>query len=507
MTADDLQYPVVDLFAGPGGLGDGFSYPDKGNRSSFKVVAAIERDESARQTLTLRHFYRSFDREAVPDEYYSYLAGDILKEELQKKYKRQWALAESTVLKVSLGENNHSDVKNLITKRLGKPRKWALIGGPPCQAYSLAGRSRMMGNPDFEEDERHFLYKEYLRIIIDHCPPVFVMENVKGLLSARVNGNRVIDKIVNDLSSPIKAIRKNQNGLKYRLYSFSQSGEIKEDVDPISFVVKAEEHGVPQARHRVFILGIRDDIDIQPSTLQKKNPSTVEQVLSSLPKIRSGVSRQKDSDNLWKKIIVSASSADWLPAANEKIKKTILSAIKEIQTSNLQRSSKLYSAPCVMRTWYDDERLKTVTSHDARAHMETDLLRYLFVSSYGATLDISPKLSDFPSALLPAHKNVKNGCQGTMFSDRFRVQIKSRVSTTVTSHISKDGHYFIHYDPTQCRSLTVREAARLQTFPDNYHFEGNRTSQYHQVGNAIPPYLAMQIAEVVKEILNGIADD
>ena len=507
MTADDLQYPVVDLFAGPGGLGDGFSYPHNGNRSSFKVVAAIERDESARQTLTLRHFYRYFDRETVPDEYYSYLAGDILKEELQKKYGRQWTHAESTVLKVSLGENNHSDVKNLIAQRLRKSKKWALIGGPPCQAYSLAGRSRMMGNPDFKEDERHFLYKEYLRIIIDHCPPVFVMENVKGLLSARINGDRAVDKIVNDLSNPIKAIRKSQNGLKYRLYSFSQSGEIKDDVDPVSFVVKAEEYGVPQARHRIFILGIRDDIDIQPSTLQKKNPPTVEQVIGSLPKIRSGVSRQKDSNNLWKKIIVSASSADWLPATNEKIKKTILSAIKEIQTSNLQRSSKLYSPPCAMRTWYDDQRLKTATSHDARAHMETDLLRYLFVSSYGTAFDISPKLSDFPHALLPAHKNVKNGCEGTMFPDRFRVQIKSRVSTTVTSHISKDGHYFIHYDPTQCRSLTVREAARLQTFPDNYHFEGNKTSQYHQVGNAIPPYLSMQIAEVVKEILNGMSDD
>ena len=510
---NNVQYPVVDLFAGPGGLGEGFSKCNGSGKPDFKVVAAIERDESARQTLTLRHFFRSFEKESVPDEYYSYLAGDITKEELQKKYKRHWDDAESTALKISLGKGSHYKVKNLINERLKKSKKWALIGGPPCQAYSLVGRSRMMGNPDFEEDERHFLYKEYLRIIIDHHPPVFVMENVKGLLSARINGDCVIDKIVKDLSSPISAIRQKQNGLKYRLYSFSQSGEIKGDIDPKSFVVKAEEFGVPQARHRMFILGIRDDVDVTPSTLEKRKPPNVGQILSSMPEIRSGVSRQRDSDDLWKKIIISASRANWLPTANRNerlIKKEILSAIKKVRYSGLQRSSSLYRTPpreMQMRSWYYDERLTVMASHEARSHMETDLYRYLFVSSHGLALNISPKLADFPRKLLPAHKNVKDGCKGTMFSDRFRVQVKSRVSTTVTSHISKDGHYFIHYDPAQCRSLTVREAARLQTFPDNYHFEGNKTSQYHQVGNAIPPYLGFQIAEIIKEILDGMSED
>ena len=501
MKVSYAQYPVVDLFAGPGGLGEGFAELCNGSgKSSFKVVAAIERDESARQTLMLRHFFRSFEKELVPDEYYSYLAGDIMKEELRKKYKRHWARAESTALKISLGEGSHHEVKKLIRQRLRKSRKWALIGGPPCQAYSLVGRSRMMGNPGFKEDERHFLYKEYLRIITDHRPPVFVIENVKGLLSAHVNGDRVVDKIVKGLSI----------GLKYRLYSFSESGEIKDDIDPKSFVVKTEDFGVPQARHRMFILGVRDDIDVVPSILQKKKPPTVEQILSSMPKIRSGISRQKDSDDLWKEIITSANHADWLPAANgnEKlIRKTILSAITEVRSSNLQRSSSLYRAPRAMRSWYYDERLTAMASHEARLHMETDLHRYLFVSSYGLALDLSPRLADFPTDLLPAHRNVKDGCKGKMFADRFRVQIKSRVSTTVTSHIAKDGHYFIHYDPSQCRSLTVREAARLQTFPDNYHFEGNKTSQYHQVGNAVPPYLGVQIARIVREILDRMPED
>jgi DNA (cytosine-5)-methyltransferase 1 len=133
--------------------------------------------------------------------------------------------------------------------------------------------------------------------------------------------------------------------------------------------------------------------------------------------------------------------------------------------------------------------------------MASDLHRYFFAACFARAHGRSPTLEDFPLELLPEHRNAEAGRKGEMFADRFRVQLPDRPSTTVTAHISKDGHYFIHPDPAQCRSLTVREAARLQTFPDSYHFEGPRTDQYHQVGNAVPPLLARQIAAVVHDVL------
>lgn len=511
MSKKDVSYPIIDLFAGPGGLGEGFSeLYNSDNTRVFQSVASIERDDFAHQTLLLRHFYKSFPRYEVTEDYYAYLEGRIEKTDLIARNKSNWDHAKKTALKISLGEKTHNEVQKIIKEGLKSSKKWALIGGPPCQAYSLVGRSRMMGNPEFEEDERHFLYKEYLKIIIDHRPPVFVMENVKGLLSAKVNGEFVVDKIVKDLRSPVRAIEKNRNGLKYKLYSLSQAGEVIEEIEPKSFIVKAEEYGVPQARHRMFVLGIRADIDVVPGTLKKSKAPTVEQVISSMPKIRSSISRRKDSLEEWKSVLVAINSNCWM-STNKKedrlVEAEVKNALNEIKGSTLENLSQVYRAPSVMRSWYYDERLRVSTGHEARSHMIGDLHRYLYASSHAAALDISPKLNDFPENLLPAHKNVKEGCEGKMFSDRFRVQVRSRFSTTITSHISKDGHYFIHYDPAQCRSLSVREAARLQTFPDNYHFEGPRTAQYHQVGNAVPPYLAIQIAVIVKEVLDEMPGD
>jgi len=144
-----------------------------------------------------------------------------------------------------------------------------------------------------------------------------------------------------------------------------------------------------------------------------------------------------------------------------------------------------------------------VIQHQSRQHMESDIARYLFSSVFAQVFGYSARLQQFPDALLPNHLNVQNSGMGgeIPFPDRFSVQCAKGPSSTIVSHIAKDGHYYIHFDPSQCRSLTVREAARLQTFPDDYFFEGNKTQQYHQVGNAVPPLLAHMLAEVVRDLL------
>ncbi len=154
--------------------------------------------------------------------------------------------------------------------------------------------------------------------------------------------------------------------------------------------------------------------------------------------------------------------------------------------------------------WFNDPKLGGISNHIARGHMKEDLYRYFFAAAHTKAYGRSPRMKDFPTELLPKHKNVGKSLDKGAFDDRFRVQNSDGPATTITCHISKDGHYNIHYDPAQIRSLTVREAARLQSFPDNYYFVGPRTQQYHQVGNAVPPLLATQIADIVYDLIISI---
>jgi len=270
--------------------------------------------------------------------------------------------------------------------------------------------------------------------------------------------------------------------------------------DPRDFIIRSEEYGIPQTRHRVILLGIRTDIKIAPTLLEKaKALIPVDDVLSGLPIIRSGLSKEPDNKQNWKRAI-----EELLTKTDNQIDAEVWKRMKKI-IENLSMPQKEkgndyieYAANInYNKSWYLDNNLDGVCNHESRSHIKQDLYRYLFVSCFAKVKGRSPKLSDFPDFLLPKHHNATEG----KFADRFRVQLYGQPSKTVTSHISKDGHYFIHPDSAQCRSLTVREAARIQTFPDNYFFCGPRTQQFHQVGNAVPPLLAKQIAEIIKTIL------
>jgi DNA (cytosine-5)-methyltransferase 1 len=277
--------------------------------------------------------------------------------------------------------------------------------------------------------------------------------------------------------------------------------------DGEEFLLKAEEFGIPQMRHRIFIIGLRSDIPGRPSPLNYSPGVSAGQVLADLPSIRSRLSKEVDSFKNWCNGIRAIREQEWMTRRDVRltpVAQEIRRVIPDLERTCLDFGAGYLpyrSIPATLGEWYR-QNCVGITHHESRAHMRSDLHRYLFASAYGIVHERSPELQDFPKELRPAHKNVSRALDdGGMFNDRFKVQLRDRPSTTITSHISKDGHYYIHYDPLQCRSLTVREAARLQTFPDNYFFQGNRTEQYQQVGNAVPPLLAREIARVVLELL------
>ena len=391
-----------------------------------------------------------------------------------------------------------------------------LIGGPPCQAYSLVGRARNRGIAGYrpEKDRRHYLYQEYVEILQTLRPVAFVMENVKGILSAKVQKQGVFRQIIKDLGAS-----------GYSMFPFAPA-RVRENLfagsDPRDFVIRSEAFGVPQARHRVIVLGIRNDIaeSLKRSGIELRtripeffgtgaDTVALEEVLAGLPRMPSKLSRRGRQNGSWisslehqaKSVRRSLKTAEAL-SQHEIAEMVELLAIavaeaKEVASGNagLYLPSESLEGP--LQEWLFSDAPFPVQNHDPRGHMSSDLGRYLFAACFAAVKGVSPKAPDFPDDLAPNHANWGTG----KFADRFRVQLPSHPATTVTSHISKDGHYFIHPDAAQCRSLTVREAARIQTFPDNYVFFGNRTEQYRQVGNAVPPYLAWRIAAALDAVL------
>jgi DNA (cytosine-5)-methyltransferase 1 len=520
--------PIIDIFAGPGGLGEGFcSLLDKNNKRRFKISLSIEKDFYAHQTLTLRSFFRQFDLNKVPEEYYKFVRNEISLEDLYEAWPEQAATARHEAWRATLGEGDGAVSDESVDERIRLALKsasdWVLIGGPPCQAYSVVGRNRRKDILlDESKDERVGLYKQYLRILAVHNPSVFVMENVKGLLSAETKESPIFSKILTDLADPGKAYKPYQKTNSkllcpgYKIYSLVVKPEFDKNGNPIltqkDYVICTEKHGIPQTRHRIILLGIRRDINFIPDVLPEMKEIAISKVIADLPKLRGGLSKIEDGNSAWKRTVEQTRKKVLLEKIDKKIKKEILEELSKLTVPRYGRGAEFikykHAIPAYLPEWFSDSRLGGVCNHSSRGHMESDLHRYFYISCFAAIKGFSPNLDDLPHELLPSHQNVfkKDGGVTGKFPDRFRVQLKNRPSKTITSHISQDGHYYIHYDPQQCRSFTVREAARIQTFPDNYFFCGPKTHQFIQVGNAVPPLLANKIAEIVIEIFRNPTD-
>lgn len=496
-----VVFPVIDLFAGPGGLGEGFSsLRDEKNQPVFQTIMSIEKDEQAHRTLRLRSYLRKILNPdgTLPKVYLDYMKqhDEVSFQNLVSYRPEEWRQSGEEALCDTLVDGD-SRLVNMAAKRVDKWQKThgegplVLIGGPPCQAYSLVGRSRRKHDEYFETDPKHTLYRCYLSFINTLKPDIFVMENVKGLLSAKHEGHGVFLRICADMEKA-----------GYTIHSLVTESPHA----PRDYVVEAEQYGIPQMRHRVILLGVKNGSGIKPATLTKKRTCTLGAALRGLPKLRSGFSERNKGwrDMNWAEHINSA--AKELKASGDCDDLTqILDRVISRYAPKSTSKSKIESIHNRYEEWYRGKfgRSRVLTNHESRSHLASDLNRYLFCAAYAEKYGAPARLEEFPESLLPNHKNVQEAkATGEYkFNDRFRVQMWGRPSTTITSHIAKDGHYYIHPDPTQCRSLTVREAARLQTFPDDYLFEGNRTSQYTQVGNAVPPLLAQQIASIVASAL------
>ena len=693
------KVPFVDIFAGPGGLSEGFSSfslsSDNGDVYPFKSILSAEKEEAAYTTLRLRAFLRWFvytmklprppkvyidyvtDKSKNLSKSPSFILHDVLhadipkvnnaqelEEALLSSLKEGWKNfasqysdelsdildavlhARNDVMQFELGgediPSKAGDISPYIRAAVkgfnqkSEPiSEFILIGGPPCQAYSNAGRSRrnkndlkqyicdQTGQYIFDKDPRATLYKEYLRVLYANKPALFVMENVRGMLSAHftnTDGTKepVWKRVVSELHDPAVALGKamySSASEKYVITSlvaghtcyYSGDKRQLDKLDPKKFVLRASDYGVPQNRDRVILLGIRSDLlkdaslqdvlqDIKLPTDTQKNVSVgtaindLQPLFSSLSSISTDVRRRKSvplakAESEWKKAIhiqivdviqalnrhmssMKVPEGEWdellqqcLSAIRSKFEPKdllqgdavepfieglfncrIRAALKDVDDTIQSIVAKVdsFAELCehyqwkndqpeseVLKSWYKNKSEGLpVLNHFPRRHMDTDLARYVYAACYAKVYkELEQELSEgIPNWVLekarvknakeflkkeagiydrisikqlqlveldPDHQNTQS------FVDRFKVQRAESPSTTVTCHLSKDGHYYIHPDPVQCRSLTVREAARLQTFPDNYFFEGMPTQQRTQVGNAVPPLLAHHISEVV----------
>ena len=413
----------IDLFSGAGGLSEGFI------RAGFIPVAHVEMDVAACNTLLTRTVYHKLKNSNDFTLYTSYLKGKISKAEIHGLLDEE---ERNSVINLSISdESNPFIFQKIDSLRKEKPVD-IIIGGPPCQAYSLAGRARDKNK--MKGDSRNYLFRHYAKYLEYFQPKIFVFENVIGLLSAKnEDGSKYIDQMIS---------------------LFKEVGYTTEYK-----VVNASEYGVLQNRKRVILIGKRgSETGFYPEfeKLAQNKTSFVKDLLEDLPKIQAG-------------------SGNWFNV------KYINKGSKYIFNANIRNG------------------INFTTQHIARPHNKQDKEIYQIAVRKWNIGQYRLDYNDLPEEL-KSHNNRRS------FVDRFKVVASDLTkSQTVVAHIAKDGHYYIHPDLSQNRSLSVREAARLQSFPDDYFFEGvgnepNRTAAFKQIGNAVPPLLAEQIAKKIKSL-------
>lgn len=404
----------IDIFAGAGGLSEGFS------RNGLNAIAHIEMKPVACLTLKTRACYYYLKRNGRISDYYKYLRGEIDRETL-------YSMVPASLLDMVINETMYTEgmpalfdkIDNLMAQQ-GVNHVDLLVGGPPCQAYSLVGRARSVDN--MVGDPRNYLYKLYCQVLQKYQPEMFVFENVPGLLTANKGS------YFTDMQS------------EFRLTGYELDSKI----------LNASDFGVLQNRNRVILIGWKIASDRHyPSFEKVSGMFQVQDILSDLPSLQAGV-----TDNHY-----VTKPTDYLEWSGIRNKNDVLTW--HTARPNIERDREIYR--CVISAWNNGkQRLKY-----------TDLAEELCT-----------------------HRN------RTAFLDRFKVVAADLpASHTVVAHISKDGHYFIHPDYDQARSISVREAARIQSFPDDFYFEGTRTAAYLQIGNAVPPIMAAGIAEAIKKQL------
>ncbi|WP_337045339.1 DNA cytosine methyltransferase [Emticicia sp. 17c] len=412
------MFKYIDLFAGAGGLSEGFI------RENFMPIAHVEKDKYACETLKTRLAFHYLKKISNLESYYDYLRKKITRAELHN------LIPQTLLQSVICSEISDNSFADIVTK-IDKQEIDVIVGGPPCQAYSIVGRARVRDEDKKNNDPRRFLYKQYIKFLEVYKPKLFVFENVPGILSAKDTDSELFIK--------------------------KMKTEFEEVGYTIDFeLLDASNFGVLQKRKRVIIIGWQSALnlrypDFSIGTIDNSTFEVKRDILDDLPNISQGES--------WNKFTYRTTPTAYLNSFGIRTEEDVLTwHIARPTNSNDRQIYKL-----VIEKWFREHK---------RLHYK-----------------------DLPEDL----KTQKNQ---NVFNNRFSVvEGDLPFAHTVVAHIEQDGHYYIYPDINQLRSITVREAARIQSFPDNYFFEGTRSAAFRQIGNAVAPIFARVVAIKIKEML------